>query len=134
MAPSAPSQPFTVDLKSDEGIPILEIHGYYGPEAGIRTHEVVQSLLQKNQNRIIFDFTACKLISSPGVVALMKMTMEIVEDFQGDLAIAGLDNLKFTVLDMAGVFPMAIRAMSRQDAIRLLKNSTNVVTPSPSPA
>lgn len=123
MSPTATTQPFSVDLKNEDGVPVLELHGYYGSDAGTRTREVVQSLLQKGQTHLIFDFSPCKLINSPGVVAIMKITMEIVEDFQGDLAITGLDNLKFTVLDMAGVFPMASRAATRQEAIRLAKRT-----------
>lgn len=121
MTPTAPTQPYSIDLKTEDGVPILEMHGYYGPEAGNRTRELVQGLLQKGQIRMVFDLSPCKLINSPGVVAIMKLTMEIVEDFQGDLAITGLDNLKFTVLDMAGVFPMASRAMTREEAIKLVK-------------
>ncbi|RCK78114.1 MAG: hypothetical protein OZSIB_1763 [Candidatus Ozemobacter sibiricus] len=118
---ATPVQPFSIELKSEAGLPVLEMHGYFGQEAAARAREILVDLLAKGQTRIIFDFSPCKLINSPGVVGIMKLTMEIVEDFQGDLAITGLDNLKFTVLDMAGVFPMAQRATSRAEAIRLLK-------------
>ncbi|NLI75043.1 MAG: hypothetical protein GX442_01220 [Candidatus Riflebacteria bacterium] len=121
MSPQVPAQPFSIDLRHEEGVPVLEMHGYFGQDAAARVQEIVTGLLAKGQIRMVFDFTPCKLINSPGVVGIMKVTMQIVEDFQGDLAITGLDNLKFTVLDMAGVFPMAQRATSRPEAFQLVK-------------
>ena len=46
--------------------------------------------------------------------------MQVVEDFGGRIVLVGLDELKLTVLEMAGVLPLAEKADNLDQALMIL--------------
>jgi len=111
---------FTLRQTNHRDFAVIEVEGYYAAEAGQETKTIVAELLANDRINIIMDFSACRLINSPGVVAIMQVAMEVVEDFGGKLVLVGLDDLKVTVLEMAGVIPLADNAKDLDQAAMIL--------------
>ena len=111
---------YTLNLRDHQQIPIIAVTGYFAAEAGQESRTVVRELLEKGQTRISMDFSECRLINSPGVVAIMQIAMQFVEDYSGRIVLVGLDDLKITVLEMAGVLPLAETADSLDQAAMIL--------------
>ncbi|MBF0547248.1 MAG: hypothetical protein HQM08_22600 [Candidatus Riflebacteria bacterium] len=112
---------FEIKQKLMDNIPILPVSGYFSGDTGIKMDQIVTDLLQNGNKYIIIDFSNCKIINSPGVVALVETTMRIVGDFDGKLVIFGLDELKVSVFFMAGIFPLAKLARTQEEAILAIK-------------
>lgn len=108
---------YEIRVKIKNSIAIVLVNGYFSEEAGTKMDEVVDDLLKKGNLYIIMDFSNCKLINSPGVVALMEITMKIVDDYLGKLFFVGIDELKISVFSMAGIFHMAGIANTQEEAI-----------------
>jgi anti-anti-sigma factor len=116
----ASSEPFNLQVLRQNGISVVSIDGYLGAPAGARLQELIEAQLAEGNSRFLLDVSGCRLISSPGVGSLMIMAMRVVEDFQGDVVLAGADELKLTVLEMAGFFNLAIAVPSRSDGMARL--------------
>ncbi|MBF0407790.1 MAG: hypothetical protein HQM10_10575 [Candidatus Riflebacteria bacterium] len=110
-----------INLITKETFPILLVKGYFSGDTGAQMEKIVDELLQKNNLFIIIDFSNCKLINSPGVVALMSVTMKVTDDFQGKLCIVGIDELKTSVFVLAGILPQAGTAKNQEEAIQKIK-------------
>ncbi len=108
-----------VDL---EGFPCLKIKGYFNKETGTAILPIVDELLGSGKVKILIDFSECTVLNSPGVSAVLAITMKIVEDFQGKLVLFGLNELKLSVLDFTGVTELAQTAKNPADAIQLVKS------------
>ncbi|MBF0544757.1 MAG: hypothetical protein HQM08_10005 [Candidatus Riflebacteria bacterium] len=112
---------FEIEVKEIRNTQIIQIKGYFSADAGKNVNDLIDDLLRKNKLDFIIDFSVCKLINSPGVVALMDSTMKIVDDYKGKLFFIGVDDLKVSVFKMAGVFPLAGKATSLDEALLKIK-------------
>ena len=101
--------------------PVFQIRGYFSQETGEELHDRVAEFLKAGKNRLVIDFELCKAVNSPGVVAVMELALNIAEDHQGRLVIMGIDGIKKSVFQMAGIFPIADLALGRQEALVLLQ-------------
>lgn len=99
---------------------VLDIHGYFADEAGAALEQAVEELLHAGVLSFVLDFSSCNVISSPGIAALMDITLKITEDFQGKVALCGLDDLQRKVLNMAGIINIAAEGGSREAAVALV--------------
>ena len=111
-------EPFTVELKDMQGIPVIEISGYYNAEAGDRAKELVAGLLGQRKNRMVFDFSKVVAINSPGVTRLMDLSFEVIDDHQGKIVLAGLNALTVKVLTLANILPMVDAAPTVEAALQ----------------
>jgi len=66
------------------------------------------------------NFSKCKVISSPGVAALLEITFKVTDDYKGKLVFCCLDDFMENVLRMAKVFTMASSAKNFEEALSLL--------------
>lgn len=112
--------PFDLHTALDSDPPVLTVEGYVAAEAGLAMLAVVDQLLESGRRKIILDFSKCSLINSPGVVAVLQITLKVVEDFQGDIVLVGLNDLQNTVMEMAGVLPVASQAADLDEARAIL--------------
>ncbi|MFZ2959288.1 MAG: STAS domain-containing protein [Candidatus Ozemobacteraceae bacterium] len=112
---------FSLEMDIIDGITILLIKGYFGFDAGSEATKLVEHHLGSGERRFVIDFSECRLISSPGVVDLLVMICKIEDDFGGRVIITGLDPLKTSLLEMAGVIPGVESAYDRATGIELLR-------------
>ena len=103
------------------GIPVAVFKGYLAAEGGAKLMETVEPLLQSGKVKVVLDFKDCKVISSPGIAALIDLVMLINDDFKGKCIISGLDNSKTMFLKMTGVLPLAETSASAEEASNALK-------------
>lgn len=103
------------------GIPVVVFNGYMAGEGGARLQEMIEPLLQTGKVKIVIDLKDCKVISSPGIAALIDLVMLINDDFKGKCILAGLDNSKLMFLKMTGVIPLAETASTAEEGSNSLK-------------
>ena len=111
---------FSLQASSVQGFPVVHLAGYLAADSREPFFALVEERLEKGEIRMVFDFSGCTLINSPGVVVLMDLAYRVVEDFKGQLVLTGLDELKMRVLKIAGVFPRIQAAPTIRDGLELL--------------
>lgn len=122
--PTDKSKPsFTITSGEKDGVTIFSFSGYCTADAGIHLSGMVEELMQTPRKGIVWDFSACRLINSPGVVALMDVAMRIVDDFKAALVITGADATQISVFRMAGVIPVADLANDLDEAVKMAARS-----------
>ncbi|MBF0543005.1 MAG: STAS domain-containing protein [Candidatus Riflebacteria bacterium] len=114
---------FSYTIKENGTVVEVEITGYFDGKAGATVKEAIWEFLRKKKNLLLIDFLNCKIINSPGLAALMNITLGITDDFRGKLVLTGLDELKQNVLEMAGVIPLAETAPAKGDGLKLFEKS-----------
>ncbi len=107
-------------LKEKSGCSRIYIAGYLASEGGQQLKDQVGVLLTGSCSNIIFDFSECSIISSPGVAAIFDSICRIQEDFHGECVIMGLDKTKRNFLTMTGVLPMVEAVDTLEEAIEAL--------------
>jgi len=103
------------------GIPVVAVTGYLAKEGGVLLKDCVYKLLAAGKIRILVDFSACSVISSPGVSAVLDIVCRTHEDHNGTCVLVGLDGTKKRFLTMMGVLPMAYEADAVDQAIAILQ-------------
>lgn len=111
---------WAITLLEIDGYPVLRIIGYLSKEAGLELASRVATLLAAGQNRLIFDFTGCSNLSSPGVALLLGLVIRIDEAAGGVSVCIGLDRSKTEFLQILGVLPIARAAGDLNAATALL--------------
>lgn len=117
--PSIPENSFSLDLKRPKNVPVIEIKGYFSREAGEKALKMVDELLKKGDRQVILDFSNCALVNSPGIVMVMKIAFLVADEYQGMIAATGVDELKNTVFELAGIFPLAHKYDTTEEALRV---------------
>lgn len=103
------------------GLPVVTIEGYLAKEGGQALVTCVQGLLKSSRRKIVLDFSACSLVSSPGVASLLEIVCLIQEDHLGKCVLVGLDDPKRKFLAMTGILRLAPEVATIDDALALLK-------------
>ena len=111
------------DIKTDfsQKFPIISIRGYLARDAGAQLVSQVEKLAGEHNVNFIFDLSECKVISSPGVAAIMSITFKVLDDYQGKVVLLGLDPFKIQVLKMSRVIPMAYAVSTLKEALDYLE-------------
>lgn len=112
---------FEIKVEQNDVVPVIVIQGYFSDEAGKQLHEVAKDLLRKGKTKLIFNFSTCTVITSPGVAALMDLGLAIMDDFKGNAILCGLDKFKLSVLNLAGVVPIIEAVPDVQTALQKIK-------------
>jgi anti-sigma B factor antagonist len=102
---------------SESGIVVLEMFGNIrmGPDCQ-RIFQEVDQLVGKNQNRVIFDFSAVDYLDSAGIGTLVSCLTKI-KNSGGEMRLAGLKPMvagvfKLTKIDtIIGIFPTVAEAL-----------------------
>lgn len=115
-------KPFDMDQKTIDGMIVFHIKGYFSDYAGKKMQDTVDEHLKSGAAAFVFDFSGCPLINSPGIVAIANIAMKIVDDFRGRIVLCGLDDLKTSVLNVAGVFPTAEYSGTLEESLQKLKS------------
>lgn len=112
---------FDTKVQEIDGVPVIVFSGYLAKEGGEKLHALADPLLKARKVGIVIDMKDCKVLSSPGIAALMDLLMIITDDYRGKLVLAGLDNSKIMFLKMTGVLPLAQTAATAAEAVKLAK-------------
>ncbi len=111
--------PSTIQIIEQESALVVEISGYFDGKAGAELTGQLAPFLKAGRKFVVIDLVTCDLLNSPGVTALLELSIKITEDFLGKLIICGSNPLMNEVFTMAGVFPIADRVPDRASALKL---------------
>lgn len=103
-----------------DNIQIIGLAGYFSPESVPQFDQLIDNLLRAGKTRIVLDFSACKIVASPGIGSILDNSLKVTEDFRGALAIVGLDQVKKKVFSMAGILEIAPEASGIEEALKLV--------------
>ena len=103
-----------------ENIPIIQVSGYFEATTGEQVLSAGKTLLKKGKTALVLDISGCKVVNSPGISAILDLVLVVQDEFQGSIAIVGVNKLQHSVFEMAGIIPMAHLAESIEDGIRKL--------------
>ena len=112
-------QSFDVQAYENGAVVVVVISGYFTGEAGEAVNNAVEKYVLAGKIRFLMDFSKCTLINSPGVASLLDISMKIVDDFKGRLVLCGLDQMKWTVLKMVRIIPLAETARDIQEGLQI---------------
>lgn len=112
---------FTPTTQGD--VEVIRLSGYLADDGGAELKTHFDSCLEKGLTKFILDCSSVELISSPGVAALLEISSGIVDDFDGQIAVFGLDSHHLAVMEMAGFFYLAHRANDENEAKTIVNNS-----------
>ncbi|RCK79449.1 MAG: hypothetical protein OZSIB_0089 [Candidatus Ozemobacter sibiricus] len=116
--------PYEFRQRLQDGVVIVEVHGYFNDQAGKALTTLVQDQVRGGHTIFLLDFGPCSVINSTGVATFLDLTLALTEDYQGRLLICGLDRVKQSVLEMVGITSMATLARDVAEALTLAKASS----------
>jgi len=111
------SEPYQFAFRDENDVTIVSIQGYFSAQSGKDLQKAVRDRFRQGRLLFVLDFSPCKLVNSPGVASLMDLTLKIIDDYKGRLAVCGLNPLKREVFEMIGILPMAIEAGDTAEAL-----------------
>lgn len=97
---------------------LISITGYYNEKVGEEVLRKGEEFLGRGLNKFVLDLTSCRLVNSPGIAALMALTLEIVESRKGKLVLVGCSTIMVKAFTLATIFPRADRADTVQAAMK----------------
>ena len=108
---------FTIETEQANDIFIIRSNGYLDEDGGAVIFKAVQDLLAKGMKSLIINFKDSPVINSQGIAQIIELSEMIVDEREGDLAFVGLSDLSLEVFNMVGLFQMAERFDTEEDAI-----------------
>lgn len=103
------------------GILSVGISGYCDETCGDALMKLIRKALEEDKAaHFILDFSECSVVNSPGIAQVVEGVELIHIDFQGQVAICGLDATQKSFFRMTGIFEMAMLAEDRVQATHLL--------------
>jgi len=113
---------FAVTLRDHpSGFPVVTVTGYLARDGGLALKDCFGKALAAGKTRILLDLSACSIIASPGVAAILESVCRTYEDYHGQCVLVGLDDTKREFLTMMGVLPLVGDAASLEQAAALLQ-------------
>lgn len=107
----------TLETQERAGVLVVGIVGYVSMDSVGEIHDVVEAFLDRGGRGVVLDFGRCNVINSPGIAAIMTLSMRVTEDYQGRLIVLVNDPVKISVFELAGIFMSAHRASSLDEAV-----------------
>ena len=122
MKPKPRSGTLSVRLEGD--VTVLSVEGYFNDETGKILQEEVRKVLFQGKKEIVLDLKTCHTINSLGVAMILMVTLEASDDFGATLYLTGLNELKTSVLSLAGVTTRAVILPEVQEALNRIKGKS----------
>lgn len=109
-------------VTEEKGFPVVRFKNYCTNETleGLATK--VGHLCDKDKNRLVFDFSACEVINSLGMAALLE-TLMIVQDYEGKVLISGLNAIQQKFFGLTGVFSLSTQAEDINSALSMFETA-----------
>jgi anti-anti-sigma factor len=109
---------FHISHEENGDIQVLKVSGYFNADAGKEFQRVINELLSRKKVGIVVEMSQCPSVNSPGAAVLLETAYRIVEDYRGKMIFAGLNGLKISFFEMAGILPLAGIADSLAEALK----------------
>ena len=109
-------------ITEENGLPVVRFQNYCTNETLEGLADKVGHLCDKDKNRLIFDFAKCEIINSLGMAALLE-TLMIVQDYEGQVVISGLNAIQKKFFGLTGVFSLSTQADDIAQAFILLQSA-----------
>lgn len=109
-----------IQVSEKGNIIILVVTGYFNEIIGAQANQLVEKYALEGKNLFVLDFAACTLINSPGVASMVDITLKITDDFQGKLALTGIDQMKWTIFKMVSIIQRVQTASTIQEGCQLI--------------
>ncbi len=110
---------FTVQARQE--VQVFTISGYFAGETGSSLQKKVEELFKSGSKAFVLDFQGCKVINSQGIGAVMDLSLKILDDYRGKIAIVNVDSTKIAVFQLVGVFPLVPLSANMEEAIKAVK-------------
>lgn len=108
-------------IKTDGEFPVIDFLNYCTNESLEGIAEKVSALCDEDRTKIIFDFSGCQVINSLGIATLLEVLM-IIQDYEGQAVITGLDAAKKKFFSLTGVFTVSEHSDNLAQASEALQN------------
>lgn len=108
-------------ISNDYEFPVVLLRNYCNDETLKDLSDTVCDLCDKDQIKIVFDLSGCKLINSLGIGELFDAVLTIDQDYAGFSVVTGLNAVQERVFGLTGIFRIAQSAPDIQNGIELLK-------------
>ncbi|HOY65801.1 MAG TPA: STAS domain-containing protein [Candidatus Ozemobacteraceae bacterium] len=109
----------TFHTETKKNCVIIRVDGYLDGESGPELQRMVEEFLCRGVRGFVFEFSRCANINSLGVSSLLDAALRVVEDFGGNLAVTGLNEIQRKVLILSGIIPLAVAAPTLVEACRV---------------
>lgn len=116
-------QKFSLVHSSLDTMEIVRLSGYFADEGSDELKRHIDGCLEQGRVNLVIDFSGIELISSPGVAALLDIASIVNDDFDGKIAVFGLDPHHLAVLEMAGFFFLATQRSDENSAIEHIREA-----------
>ncbi len=110
-----------LEISIEQGYPVFSFKGYCTDANVVEMKPKVSELAGKGMLKFVFDFTDCIIINSLGMGELLDAILLIDQDYEGTVALCGLDSIKETLFTVSGIIPIAIHEKTLESAIACLK-------------
>jgi anti-anti-sigma factor len=117
-------QPFQLAAEQHGNVAVIRVEGYFGEKAGKQLLWEASRFFQADLTRFVLDFSTCDYINSIGLANLMDVTLKIVDDRQGRVFLAGVNQLMIDVINISGIDEFAEYAPDAPTALRLLASTS----------
>lgn len=115
---------YKIGTSKNDTILTANIEGYCNQDAGDELVNKVQLELESGSSRhLILNFADCSGVNSPGVARVLEITEMVIEDFNGQVFICGLDKVKTSFFEMVGILELAKTAENEAAAFKIISSS-----------
>jgi anti-anti-sigma regulatory factor len=112
---------YSLKVNRENRVLTVSVVGYFNDDTGLELEALVREAFSQDGEVLILDMALCTNVNSMGVASLFGLCVLVVNDLRRKLFLVGLDSLKITVLNMAGIFTMATFEQTVGDALRRLR-------------
>lgn len=114
---------FQITSEKNDDYFLIRLSGYFNAEAASEFAAVISEALESGMCNFIADFEKCGSVNSPAVAQVLDSCIQIVEDHDGAFVIFGLNSLKRSFFEMAGIFQLAASASSLEEAVGIIRSA-----------
>ncbi|MBU1108454.1 MAG: hypothetical protein KKB51_17395 [Candidatus Riflebacteria bacterium] len=113
-------QNFEITTETTSDYLLIRQSGYFNAEAAVEFSSIISGALESGKCNFIVNLENCSSVNSPAVAHILDLCLQIVEDHHGAIVIFGLNNLKKSFFEMAGIFPLASSTNSFEEAVLII--------------
>ena len=108
---------------SIDDICVFHISGYCTGGTGEELWTLLEGRVPHLPRKLVWDFSKCGAVNSPGIVSLLEVALRVVDDFDCRLVMTGLTEVQIKVFELAPLLPLAEHAPTIREACQLLRDS-----------
>lgn len=106
-------------IKSENSCAVVSFIDYCSNETIGNLPDELSSICAKGVDKYILDFSACTIVNSLGIATILEALL-IVNEYDGQVVITGLDTLKTRFFKLTGILSLANQANNMNEAEQML--------------